>query len=77
MEKKLSRLFDYQKFAENSDLADVIKDVESRYPAGGRELSENELFFVNAAGDISAGDDEDDSRPFKPIDPVMRPRRDW
>lgn len=51
MENKLSRLFDYQKFSGNDALADVIKDVESRYPET-RELSDDELFFVNAAGAV-------------------------
>ena len=48
MEKKLSRLFDYQKFAENSELADVIADVDSRYQA--KELSDDDLINVAAAG---------------------------
>ena len=51
MENKLSRLFDYQKFSGNDALASVIKDVESRYPET-RELSDDELFFVNAAGAV-------------------------
>ena len=51
MENKLSRLFDYQKFSGNDALADVIKDVESRYPET-RELSDDELFFVNAEGAV-------------------------
>ncbi len=49
MEKKLSRLFDYQKFAGNDALADIINDVESRYPSAV-ELTDDDLFFVNAAG---------------------------
>ena len=53
MENKLSRLFDYQKFSGNSALADIISDVESRYPET-RELSDDELFFVNAAGAVEA-----------------------
>lgn len=48
MEKKLSRLFDYQKFAENADLADIIDDVNSRYQ--GSELSDDDLMNVAAAG---------------------------
>ena len=31
MEKKLSRLFDYQKYSPNSRLDSIIQDVESRY----------------------------------------------
>jgi hypothetical protein len=49
MEKKLSRLFDYQKYEGNSKLNEVIKDVDSRYPQA-MELTDDELFNVNAAG---------------------------
>ena len=48
MEKKLTRLFDYQKFQGNARLAAIIGDVESRY---ARALSDDELELVNAAGD--------------------------
>ncbi|WP_029231816.1 hypothetical protein [Butyrivibrio sp. VCB2006] len=51
MEKKLSRLFDFQKFAENSDLADVIADVDSRYPKA-QVLSDDDLGMVAAAGKV-------------------------
>ena len=51
MENKLSRLFDYQKFSGNDELADIINDVESRYPSA-KELSDDDLFFVNAAGAV-------------------------
>lgn len=47
METKLKRLFDYQKFENNSRLAALIADTEARY---GDELSEDSLDFVNAAG---------------------------
>ena len=53
MENKLSRLFDYQKFSGNDALADIINDVESRYPSA-KELSDDDLFFVNAAGAVEA-----------------------
>ena len=51
MEKKLSRLFDYQKFEGNSDLADIIADVDSRYPKA-QMLSDDELGMVAAAGKV-------------------------
>ncbi len=51
MEKKLSRLFDYQKFAQSSELADVLADVDSRYPMA-RELSDDDLMNVAAAGSM-------------------------
>ena len=54
MEKKLSRLFDYQKFASSSELADVIADVDSRYPMA-KELSDDDLMNVSAAGLLVAG----------------------
>ena len=47
METKLKRLFDYQKFENNSRLAALIADTEARY---GAELSEEGLGMVNAAG---------------------------
>ena len=49
MEKKLSRLFDFQKFAGNSELADIIADVDSRYPKA-QVLSDDDLMDVAAAG---------------------------
>lgn len=49
MEKKLSRMFDFQKYEKNSELADLIADVDSRYPVA-QELSDDELSFVAAAG---------------------------
>ena len=57
MEKKLSRLFDFQKFAENSELADIIADVDSRYPKA-QELSDDDLFNVAAAGTMTAEKDK-------------------
>ena len=48
MEKKLSQLFDYQRFDPSSRLADLIRKTESRHK---RELSDDELFYVNAAGE--------------------------
>lgn len=48
MEKKLSQLFDYQRFDPSSRLADLIRKTESRQK---RELSDDELLYVNAAGD--------------------------
>ena len=52
MEKKLSRLFDYQNFTQNSELADVIADVDSRYPMA-KELSDDDLMNVAAAGMVA------------------------
>ncbi len=52
MEKKIARLFDYQKYAANKDLADIISDVESRYSLDAVELSDDDLSLVSAAGDL-------------------------
>ncbi len=52
MEKKIARLFDYQKYAANKDLADIISDVESRYSLDKVELSDDDLSLVSAAGNF-------------------------
>lgn len=62
MEKKLSRLFDYQKFAQSSELADVLADVDSRYPMA-RELSDDDLVNVAAAGSMMDSCKDNDKRP--------------
>ncbi len=54
MENKISRLFDYQKYAGNKALADIIADVESRYPQPV-EIMDDDLDEVAAArGPIGA-----------------------
>lgn len=50
MENKLSRLFDYQKYAPNDKLSSIIRDVESRYSLDMQELSDDELGMLSAAG---------------------------
>lgn len=52
MEKLLNRLFDYQKFENNPNLASVISAVENKYSITEerRLLSEDELTLVSAAG---------------------------
>lgn len=51
MESKLKKLFDFQKFEGNADLQSVIDSVHSRYSSGSvRELSMDEMSWVNAAG---------------------------
>jgi hypothetical protein len=45
--------FDYQKFSPNSRLNKMIEDVERRYT----ELSDEDLFFVSAAGESYRMDD--------------------
>ena len=52
MENKLKILFDYQRFEKNEKLEKLINETESRYAAG---LSDDDLSFVNAAGEINRG----------------------
>ncbi len=49
MERKLKKLFDFQKFEGNADLRSVIDSVHARYSV--RELSMDEMSWVNAAGE--------------------------
>jgi len=49
MERMLSRLFDYQHFANNKRIADMIADTESRY--NNALLSDDMLELVSAAGE--------------------------
>ena len=64
MERMLSRLFDYQRFANNKRIADMITDTESRYNAV--PLSDDMLELVSAAGEadiqgkLKIGGDTDD-----------------
>ena len=56
MEKKVSKLFDFQKYESNEKLAGVIKDVESRYPDSKKNaISDDDLTFVAAAGKPALG----------------------
>lgn len=48
MEKKLKKLFDYQRFEKNERLEKLIRETESRY---AKELSDDDLSLVNAAGE--------------------------
>jgi len=48
MERKLSRLFDFQKFEGNASLQQVIDDVHSRYAI--KELDLDDMEWVSAAG---------------------------
>lgn len=49
MENKLKKLFDYQRFEQNDKLEKLIHETESRY---AKELSEEDLSLVSAAGEI-------------------------
>ena len=49
MEKKLFRLFDYQKFEGNPELQQIIDETHAR--CSRRSLSLEEMKWVNAAGE--------------------------
>ncbi len=49
MEDKLKNLFDFQRFERNDKLEKLIQETENRY---ARELSDDQLFLVNAAGEV-------------------------
>lgn len=64
MEKKLKQMFDYQAFSGNKEIDRMMKEAETRY---GSALSDDDLFFVNAAGtdidlDREKKDQKDDDR---------------
>ncbi len=48
MERKLRPLFDYQKFADNRELQQVIDSVHAKYAV--RELNLSDMEMVSAAG---------------------------
>ena len=56
MENEIKKLFDYQRFENNARLADIISQTESRYK---KALSDEELFLVNAAGEINTENKKD------------------
>ena len=55
IEQKLKALFEYQRFQKNEKLEEMIKEAE-----GARviELSDEELSFVNAAGEVICDEPE-------------------
>lgn len=50
MERKLKAIFDYQKFEKNPFLEKLVSETENRY---AKELSDDDIGFVNAAGDYN------------------------
>ena len=62
MEKLLAKLFDYQKFEQESELDALIRETEGRYALqGSQQLSLDELELVAAAGEsLLPPDDWDD-----------------
>ena len=62
MDKILKKLFDYQRFERNKRLEKLISETESRY---ARDLSDEELAYVNAAGGPEAVQIRGGSTPQK------------
>lgn len=57
MDKKLKALFGYQEFSRNKSIDKMMQEAEKAFP---RKLSDDELFSVNAAGEMpDAGTDTD------------------
>lgn len=46
MERKIKRIFDFQRFSANKKLEELISQTQNRYAA----ISEENLGFINAAG---------------------------
>ena len=61
MERKLSELFEFQRYEKNADLQAVINTVHTRYSA--RKLSDDEADLVAAAGMPETAKKRDD--PWK------------
>lgn len=50
----LKNLMDYQRFENNDHLARLIRSTESKYGINTlNEIDDDDLIFVNAAGDIN------------------------
>lgn len=52
MEKKLSSMFDFQRFARNPRLAKLIAETEARFESSA--IDDDDLVFAVAAGDGSS-----------------------
>ncbi len=51
MQDKLRMLFDFQRFVENPELSQLIRQTAQRYLETEREIADED-FAINAAGDI-------------------------
>lgn len=60
MENKLKKLFDYQRFEQNEHLAKLIAETETRQAA---EVSDDDLAFVAAAGNIFEQNNNEKNEP--------------
>lgn len=67
MERRIKNIFDYQRFSSNLRLSAMIADVEQRYAElSSSELSDDDLDFVNAAGDLYRSEEDQDDELNKP-----------
>lgn len=62
MQKTLSALFDFQRFAGNARLETLIAEGNG----GGGELEDDDLTWVNAAGEIAAQPNRSDNGETNP-----------
>lgn len=59
MENKLKSLFNYQRFEQNPRLAKLIAESEARFDSA---LSDDDLEFVSAAGEIENFDKQNKNK---------------
>lgn len=52
MDNILKKLFDFQRFQGNDRMETLISETESRYGETSKGLSDEELDFINAAGEM-------------------------
>ena len=62
MENMMKRLFDYQRFENNPRIAKMIGEAENRF---AQALSDDELAFVNAAGETDTLNAEEMKKKWK------------
>lgn len=60
MEKKLKLLFDYQRFEQNPRLEKLIGNAEAAF---ARELSDEELSMISAAGELTEAEKKPGDSP--------------
>ena len=60
MEKKISRLFDYQRFARNANLQKIVDDTQRRFDEVAILLEDEHLSFAAGGRDIARELNNDD-----------------
>ena len=60
IEKKLKKLFDYQRYEKNKDLQHIINDVENRFPEEVM-INDYELSFVAGGKNVDVKKDKEDT----------------